>query len=322
MKRLALLLALCASAILSLMGILVWGARVVPFSPEEELAFTKNFPAVQYHGINIRYKTQGDPKKPAIIFVHGLGGSLFSWRRQWEALSRDYYMIALDLPGFGTSDRPKTADLYDMKELSGAVNAVLEHLGVMRAHVVGHSLGGAISLRFARTYPEKTRSLTLIDSAGYYSKVPLALRLSTVLWDFSKPFLGRWMIQGLLYDVASKTSVVTDDAVEGYLLPLRMSGGFGLPHVVVKIEALADKIKTEEPHISEVKVPTLIVWGRNDTWIDLSFGERFRKEIKNSTLIVHDDAGHIPHEENPEKFNSDLLEFLQRTENGLTFLKP
>jgi pimeloyl-ACP methyl ester carboxylesterase len=322
MKKLAQLTALCASAILCLMGILVWGARVVPFSSEEELAFTKNFPAFQYQGINIRYKTQGDPTKPAIVFVHGLGSSLFSWRRQWDALSRDYYMIALDLPGFGTSDRPQTPDFYDMKELSGAVNAVLEHLGVKRAHVVGHSLGGAISLRFARNYPEKTRSLTLIDSAGYYSQVPLALRMSTYLWDVSKPFLGRWMIQGLLYDVAYNTSVVTDEAIEGYLLPLRMSGNFGLPHVVVKIESLAEKIKTEEPYISSLQVPTLIVWGRKDSWIDLSFGERFHNEIKNSSLIIYDDAGHIPHEEYPEKFNSDLLEFLQRTENGLTYLKP
>jgi len=234
-------------------------------------------------GLRVHYVRKG--RGPALILLHGLGSSIYTWADVIPALAQDHDVVAADLPGFGGSDVP---DELASSVYPATVLGLLDRLGISRATLVGNSLGGAVAVVLAARHPERVRRLVLIDSAGYNlepSKRPMILRL-----------VGSAPVAAAL-DAPEK--------VEEYLAPLARPGatdavrslindrsGFGLPALV-----------------SEVRVPTLIVWGRNDRWVPLADADRFAAAIPGSRKVVLEECGHVPQEERPAEIVHLLEEF-------------
>jgi len=257
-------------------------------------------------GLRVRYVRRG--RGPVLILLHGLASSIYTWADVIPALARDHDVVAVDLPGFGGSDIP--ADLSS-SVYPGTVVGLMDRLGISRATLVGNSLGGAVAIVLAARHPERVRRLILIDSAGYNldpSRRPMLLRFvgsAPVAAALDALPVRRWLVRTALRQVFHDAARVTPERVEEYLAPLARPGttealrsllapqsGFGLPGLE-----------------REVRVPTLIIWGRNDRWIPVADADRFAAAIPGARKVVLEECGHVAQEERPAEVVHLLEEF-------------
>jgi pimeloyl-ACP methyl ester carboxylesterase len=257
-------------------------------------------------GVRVRYVRRG--RGPALVLLHGFASSIYTWADVIPALAQDHDVVALDFPGFGGSDIPRdlAPPLYP-----ATVLALMDRLGISRATLVGNSLGGGVAVVLAARHPERVRRLVLLDSAGFNlkpSRRPLLLRV--LGWRPMVPVIEalpvrRRLVAAGLRQVFQDRSRVTPERVEEYLAPLARPGeaaalgsllarqsGFGLPALV-----------------SEVRVPTLIVWGRQDRWISVADADLFVAAIPGSRKVVLEECGHVPQEERPSEVVHLIQEF-------------
>jgi pimeloyl-ACP methyl ester carboxylesterase len=257
-------------------------------------------------GLRVRYVRRGHG--PAVVLLHGLASSMYTWADVIPALAKDHDVVAVDLPGFGGSDIP---DDLSPSVYPDTVLALMDRLGISRATLIGNSLGGAVAVVLAARHPERVRRLVLIDSAGFNldpSRRPLILRLlgfGPVAAALDALPVRRHVVTAALRQVFYDRALVTPEKVEEYLAPLARSGAteairsllarqaaFGLPALV-----------------REVRVPTLIVWGRNDRWIPAADADRFASAIPAARKVVLEECGHVPQEERPAELVHLLEEF-------------
>jgi pimeloyl-ACP methyl ester carboxylesterase len=257
-------------------------------------------------GLRVRYVRRG--QGPALVLLHGLASSIYTWADVIPGVAADHDVVAVDLPGFGGSDIP--ADLSS-SVYPATVLALMDRLGVSRATLVGNSLGGAVGVVLAARHPERVRRLVLIDSAGFNfapARRPFILRLlgsgpGAAALD-ALP-VRRRVVAAALRQVFHDSAHVTPERVEEYLAPLARAGvtdalrtlltqqaSFGLPAVV-----------------REVRVPTLIIWGRDDRWIPVADADRFAAAIPGARKVVLEECGHLPQEERPAEVVHLLEEF-------------
>ncbi|MDX2040654.1 MAG: alpha/beta hydrolase [Acidobacteriota bacterium] len=114
-------------------------------------------------GVKIHYAALGDKKNPLVVMIHGFPDFWYSWRDQMDALSKDYYCVAIDQRGYNLSDKPKGVENYDMKFLVGDVAAVVKHLGREKAIIVGHDWGGIVSWTTAMFMPQMVEKLIILN---------------------------------------------------------------------------------------------------------------------------------------------------------------
>ncbi len=261
--------------------------------------------------MNIHYRDEG-PKsdKEPIVLIHGTSASLHTWDGWVEVLKEQRRVIRFDLPAFGLTG-PDPQNNYSIERYAEVVIAVLDALKIDKSVLAGNSLGGYIAWATAVFHPDRVSKLVLVDASGYPydpESVPLAFKLSQnpLASRLLKNVLPKSMVEKSVKNVYGNPDLVTDELVNRYYeLSLREGNRSALK---ARFEqtlpgALMDKIGT-------INVPTLLIWGRKDKLIPLKFGKRFKQEIVNSQLIVFDDLGHVPHEENPQKTVLAVLNFL------------
>jgi pimeloyl-ACP methyl ester carboxylesterase len=262
---------------------------------------------------NIRYHyTEYPGSGQPVVLLHGFASSTYTWEAVAPILNRQgYHVWALDMKGFGWSDKPVDAR-YDVVSLMEDVNGWMEALGLSRTVFVGNSLGGAIAVLLSRQYPQRTDKLVLIDAGGYPMKTPTAIKMAH--WPLAglnaKLFFGPWMIRRNLRQVLYDPDKVTEEKIAAYYDRMCTEN------------ALATQIKTARAidFSGENPVPdaargnpteTLIIWGEKDRWIPLEIGYRFKKDMLNATLHVIAECGHIPQEEKPEETARLILDFIE-----------
>lgn len=265
--------------------------------------------------VNTRYWDEGDGGPP-VILIHGIGAYVESWLPSIEALAGQHRVCALDILGHGRTDKPADAS-YGTADLARFVRDFMEALGIERAHVVGHSLGGAIATRLALMYPSAVEKLVLVASAGFGKEVCMELRLCTIRAvgeALTRP--GRSASEQTLKMCVYDQTLVTDESIDfdlgmaslpgaqqSFLKTLRGCGGF-----------LTGQSKTMRgPNLDglgSIDAPVLVVWGRQDKVIPVEHAEVIAAAGKDVRVEVFDGCGHTPMLEQPEAFNELLLEFL------------
>jgi pimeloyl-ACP methyl ester carboxylesterase len=255
--------------------------------------------------VHVRDRGHGD----AIVLLHGSNASLFTWEGWAEVLARDHRVVTLDLPGHGLTG-PDPRGRYSAVGMAEVVNRVADRLGLSRFTIGGNSMGGGVAWHYALLHPERVDRLILVDAAGYPRQEPrpLGFRL------FSMPLVGhvvrfvtpRFMLRKSLREAYGDPSRVSDALVDQYEDFTLRAGNreatrqrFALPE---------DGMYTR---MSEIRVPTLILWGSRDRWILPRYGERFHAEIPGSRLVMLDGLGHVPMEEDPARSLAPVLELLR-----------
>ena len=249
---------------------------------------------------------------PPIILLHGFGGSTYSWRKIVPALAKDYKVVNVDLVGFGYTDRPEASGPYRRDAQIARMADLLDALDERDAHIIGHSYGGGLAIAFAARYPDRVRSLALIDSVGpnYAAErrnraaqtTPLAYAYVRGL-GLRRQFVGR-VLKKSYYDA----TLVTPEVIDTYRHRLRIEGAVRAFRYLSSGPDLGDEQRIE---LAEVQAPTLVIWGENDPLMPVSVGEVGVAEIPNAEpLVVIAKAGHSPMEEQPEQVLEPLRRFL------------
>jgi len=249
-----------------------------------------------------------------LILLHGLGGSLFTWRHVVAALSREHRVIALDMKGFGQSDKPFD-EHYSAADQAALVSAFIRKRGLSGVTLVGHSFGGVVALRTARDFarePGVITRLVVMDTPA------LQQDLSDGSWFFSVPGLPYvamavtppdFMTRMMLRLVSAPGRVVPESDVRGYAAPFY---DLGSRHAFIATgQSIVD---TNGPKMGlayrGIAHPTLIVWCRRDRIVPIATGRRLARVLPNARLAILGKCNHLPQDEVPGALLSTLMPFL------------
>jgi pimeloyl-ACP methyl ester carboxylesterase len=312
MKALALKL---LGALLFLTAIALWLSRA-PDWPVEALVARwapppSDFIEVKGQLVHLRDVGPRDDPEP-IVLIHGTSSSLHTWEGWVKSLSPRHRVISFDLPGFGLTGPSGDAD-YRGDTYARFVLDLMDQLKVQRFAIAGNSLGGEVAWRTAWLAPQRVTKLILVDAAGPDFKsdsVPVAFMAARVpvlnrVFDWVLP---RPMVVASLRSVYGDPSRVDDTLVDRhYQLALREGNRRAL------VQRLQQNVRGQDAErIRELKLPTLILWGGRDRLVPPSVGQQFKQDIIGSELVVFDDLGHVPHEEDPARTVAPVQAFLQR----------
>jgi pimeloyl-ACP methyl ester carboxylesterase len=254
---------------------------------------------------------------PPLLLLHGTSSSLHTWEGWVATLRRTRRVVSFDLPGFGLTG--PFAGRYDPDDYRGDTYArfvldLMDALKIGRAVIAGNSLGGEVAWRAATLAPARFERLILVDAAGYAlapQDVPLGFRLAYVplISRVSEHLLPRALVASSVHSVYGDPSRISDALVDRYFeLTLREGNRHALGLRLQQLEpgAQAERIRT-------ITMPTLILWGGRDRLIPTADGRRFAAEIRGAQLVVFDELGHVPHEEDPARTLPPVLAFLETT---------
>ncbi len=246
--------------------------------------------------------------KPTVLLVHGFAAYKENWLRFARPFQSDFHVIALDLPGHGRSFNHQSLT-YSLSNQVGWIHEFMQKLGVQQFHIAGNSMGGAISSLYSATYPEQILSTTLLNPSGpkghrpvfmdYIDRGENPLVVNNAeefdfLMDFAmeqRPFVP-WPLTEVLAERASK------------MAPL---------HHKLRQDTLAERGDGFEPVLTQIKAPTLILWGKQDRICHYKNAEIFDRLIANSRVHIWDNVGHVPMIEIPKQSALMMIDHIRTT---------
>lgn len=263
----------------------------------------------QVEPVRLHYQRMGWPGPSPVVLLHGLGLSTFTWRKIVPALAEHREVVALDLLGFGRSDKPQPAD-YSVTGQAEVVLRFLEALDLAAVTLVGHSLGGAVALALAVQRPERVARLILIGSAAYPQKEPFFVRWPRLPFA---PLVARcaprlFCAWGLRYAVHDPRRI-DRAALQTYAAVLGARAGAEAYSATVRA-LRAEPLDPLCRRFSEIRCPTLILHGENDRVVPRSVPERLAAELPQAHLHFLPWTGHLPQEEQPQAVLEHLWRFL------------
>lgn len=254
--------------------------------------------------IRLPYAEQGDPSGLPVLLLHGFADSWRSFELVLPYLPENIHAVALTLRGHGDASRPATG--YGIRDFAGDLAEFQDAMHLRAAVIVGHSMGSGVALRFALDHPERTMGLVLVGASPTMGGTAAALEFwnSTVskLTDPVDQALVRGMTDSMLAQPVPQAFV--DAAVQESLK---------VPAFVWKA-TFESRWRLEGDYsadLNKIKAPTLIVWGDQDVRYPRGEQEGLASAIAGSRLLVYDGAGHLLHWEEPQRFASDLVTFVE-----------
>jgi len=268
-----------------------------------------------YQGIKINYYEAG--QGPPVILLHGFGACTYTWRFLAPELTRDYRVFAIDLKGYGLSDKPDDGK-YAMRDQADMVAAFIRTQNLHDLTIIGHSMGGGVTLmtyfKVRADIPARIKKLVLIDSAGYPQKLPWFIRFARIpLLNAigSRLLPPRFVTAMVLRKCYYHKDQITDEQIDTYAY-------YGnLPGARQAVTATAQQIVPEDAQAvtaryKTISVPVLIIWGAEDEVVPLKIGKQFKGDIPGSELVILPQCGHIPPEEEAGETNRLITTFLQK----------
>ncbi|WP_148686164.1 alpha/beta fold hydrolase [Candidatus Nitrosocosmicus hydrocola] len=260
-------------------------------------------------GKNIRYDEYGIGNPKHVLFIHGLGSSSLVWRDFPEALSTRFHTIAIDLVGFGESDKPK--EDYTISFMSQFINDFINEMKIglkEKISIIGHSLGGYIAIDFAIANRKKVDKLVLFDSSGLLKKpTPLLLDYINAV-KTADSILRRDRITQVLANLYADPSRLLPIIVDIFIYFMEKPGALDAFESAFK-NSTSKSIDSNQIRKIE-NLCCLIFWGERDKLIPISFAEQFKRLLPTVEIEIIKDAGHAPFVEKPAIVYQRLLDFL------------
>jgi pimeloyl-ACP methyl ester carboxylesterase len=274
---------------------------------------------IELHGHRMIYRVAGNGSP--IVLIHGMVNSSRHWEEVATALADEYTLIVPDLLGHG--DSAAVRGDYSLGAHASSIRDLIARIGVDRATIVGHSLGGGIAMQFFYQFPQRTERLALVSSGGLGREVSPLLRgaalpgASVGLWATAHP-----RVLALLADAGDRLKQrgsqrgVYLKAIERALRPLERRGARrAFLHTLRSvIDVHGQRVSARDRLYLLRRFPTLIVWGERDNTIPLEHGREAHAAIPGSRFVTLPHAAHFPHLEDPSGLAAVLREFMQTTD--------
>lgn len=260
---------------------------------------------IQVEGARVRYLDVG--RGPAVVLLHGFASTIEDWWTVIPALKAHHRVLALDLKGFGWSDR--SPGDYSPTAQAAVVRALMNERGIEQAAFVAHSWGASVALAFALETPERVTRLALYDAFVYDDQLPPMFHLAKAKGLGEALFAAFYderpderIVLGFF-----NPEIVNEAVVEEIEKVLKLPGTRA-----AALEAVRGMNFTQlSPRYKQVAKPTLLLWGREDVVAPTSIGERLLRQLPNAAMKVYPRCGHFP-----------MFEAVESTRDLLAFLEP
>ena len=264
-------------------------------------------------GVKLRYRPAG--KGEPILLLHGLGASLEQWEWSQPGLSSRHEVVALDLPGFGRSQSPPR-DQFDLDHMVSLLGGFIDAMGWQSATVIGNSMGGLLAISMALNLEGRVSRLVLTGSAGLGRDLGWPLRVAWLpcLGEAILPFMAlrplvHYSLRRLFSDPSRLPNRMVDVSADNYKRRSIRSNFLRAIRIGVSLSGQRDSINFRD-QLDKIRVPTLLIWGREDGVMPLEHGKIAHQLIAGSKLTVFDDCGHVPQIEHPGRFVDEVEHFL------------
>ena len=263
------------------------------------------------NGVNVHLRDEGDPDAPPIVLVHGHTEDLHAWNHIVKNLVESFRVIRFDLRRHGLTG-PAPDNDYRIENYVSDLSMVVDHIGIDRFVLVGHSMGGRISARYTLEKPERVNNLVLVSASGAPAKEdrspPMALRamknpfgrfLIRRIWSRS---MAKKSLEGMVFDGSSITDEEIDRMWDFSIYPGNMDAMFQ------EFRETWDALDPAD--IKEIATNTLLIWGKEDSICPESMGIWYDSHLPNSTMVVIPNIGHNPHFECPDRCSDEISSWL------------
>ena len=275
-------------------------------------------------GARIHFRDEGPSSSTAVVLIHGAMASLHTWEPWVNILGTRYRLITLDLPAHGLTGKVPE-DAYGPNSFNETIDAIVNELDIEHFVLGGNSMGGGATWRYALRNPDRVQAMILVDSVGPSSwrnknrasstdssnDTPIGFYLLGQTWFRS---IARYIDPGLLIEQGltaayNKSPVVNEALIDRYYDLIMREG---TRSAILRRSRPAKPENGDQPDLSQLSQPTLIMWGAKDSIVPVSFAKRFAQTLPNAESIIYEDLGHIPMEEDPTRSAADVMAFLDR----------
>lgn len=258
---------------------------------------------------HLRVRDSGPRDAPAVILLHGFGASLDTWDAWADVLARHHRVVRFDLPGSGLSAPDPAGDYTDARSVA-LLLALMDRVGLARASLVGHSIGGRVAWTFAALHPERVDRLVLVAPDGFaspgfeYGKAPAVPALLQAM----RFVLPKALLRMNLEPAYANPAVLTDAVTDRYHDLLLAPGARAAMLARMRQTVLVDPV----PLLKRIQAPTLLVWGERDAMIPFANSADYLAALPNARRVAIAGAGHVVQEEAADASVEAAVDFLDR----------
>lgn len=286
---------------------------------------------LETNGIRLHYVTQGEG--PLMLLLHGFPEFWYSWRKQIPAFTADYKVVALDLRGYNESDKPTATSAYALPELVADVKGAIEALGYEQCVLVGHDWGGAIAWSVAYAHPDLISQLIVLNlphpaKFAEALRTPQQLLRSWYIGLFQLPWIPEWLLQANNYagiravfeNSALNPEAFTQADLDAYVAAAAKPGALTAMLNYYRNILASEGVFSQT--WGKLSLPTLMIWGENDIALGKELTYNTEEYVPALTLHYIPNCSHWVQQEQPERVNRYMRDFLNRPHKGAEFATP
>ena len=270
--------------------------------------------------INIRYAAMGDPKNPPLLLLHGVPENLQAWYAVAPPLSKNFYVIAVDWPGFGGSDPLEMKENYTSRHFAEVIVDFMDTMDIPKAHLVATDISLLPALLVGLEYPDRVIKLAVMDGIPF----PRPQYSSWELKSFARK--GSIIAKALVswFPWISAQIVYIKGFYRGHSIPKEVRQEFakdgkskaGQEAFLSYFQNFRKSQEYFETRAKELKTPVLVLWGQHDRFINKKLGQEIAETLPNAELKIIEKTGHYVHMDNPKELARAVTEYLEQTQRA------
>ncbi|WP_164214694.1 alpha/beta hydrolase [Virgibacillus sp. YIM 98842] len=245
--------------------------------------------------------------KPPLLLIHGLVASVYTFKKMMPLLEKDFSVIAIDLPGFGRSEK-SARFINSYENFAKLIASCIDYFDLKEVYLAGHSMGGQISLYTAKLFPEKIKKLILLNSSGYLKPSNHWIKLLSYVpyfYLFIKKSVKKQGVRSTLEIALSDHSVITEEMIEEYSRPLKEKQFY---KSLLRLARYREG-DLRSAQVKQITTPVLLIYGEKDRIISLKVAKKLAKDLPNAKLLIHPNTGHLFTDEIPENLTEQIRSF-------------
>jgi len=288
------------------------GIRAIPLETLIDKYDVSDSDFIDIDGVKIHYKDEGEG--PALVLLHGICASLYTWDGWVSELKDDYRIIRLDVPGWGLTGSVGS-DAYNLEKMVVILEKFLAKLEIDSFYLAGNSLGGYFSWNYALRHPEQVKRMVLLDPVCYPQSVPWFITVARIplIRIFPKYMMPKFLVSMNVNAVYSDDSKITDDIYNQYFDMAMRQGNRSSYIDIFRFLGRASKKEGLSSGVENIQTPTLLMYGKDDKWVSSDQAKLWKEDLPGVKSIIYEGVGHIPMEELPIISAKDADAFFKGT---------